>query len=140
MPKCEKSLSGSGAGGRGRCFTTAKKAIYILLCLELIFKSKAGCMRWFWINKALRVVPGLSFWQGFLAKLISLIVSLKVHILVTATWLLYIGKISDTVWSTVIVSIALGRIVVQSVVAKTLKKPPLASTGQTPPKDDIIVD
>lgn len=52
-----------------------------------------------------------------LIKIISILVSLKVWLLALATWLLLKGKISDDVWRDVLIGIALGRIVVQSILA-----------------------
>lgn len=53
-------------------------------------------------------------------KLLDETVSVKVHILVGASVLLWCGKISDTVWSTVVVSIGLGRVLIESIVASKI--------------------
>lgn len=77
-------------------------------------------MSWLWnkikslFSKFLRLfelIPTIVFWQNYIKKLLSFTVSLKIYMLSITTYLLLIGKISDTVWSTVFLGIALGRIV-----------------------------
>lgn len=68
---------------------------------------------WLWKRfvDLLSLWPNLQFWRNYIKKLISFTVSLKIYMLSITTYLLLIGKISDTVWSTVFLGIALGRIV-----------------------------
>lgn len=71
-----------------------------------------------WINRIKRILPCEEFWIRFIKKFLGFFVSLKIYILVTATILLLEGFIQATHWVTVITSIALGRVLVQSVLAK----------------------
>jgi hypothetical protein len=50
-------------------------------------------------------------------KLLEEAISVKVHILATATVLLCYHLISDTVWSTVVCAIGLGRVLIETIVA-----------------------
>lgn len=59
----------------------------------------------------LSVMPKGVFWKRYFKKLISYTISMKVHILALTTYLLLIDKIGPTVWSTVFLGVALGRIV-----------------------------
>lgn len=77
-------------------------------------------MSWLWnkikciflkIFNLLDLIPNIVFWQNYIKKLLSFTISLKIYMLSITTYLLLINKISDTVWSTVFLGIALGRVV-----------------------------
>jgi hypothetical protein len=53
-----------------------------------------------------------------LEKLAETLLSVKVYILIAATFLLIYGKIGETVWSTVICTIGLGRVVLEALKGK----------------------
>jgi hypothetical protein len=53
--------------------------------------------------------------QRLMDKLVSLFVSFKVHLCALATVLLFLGKINEQTWSTVVLGIALGRVMIQGV-------------------------
>lgn len=72
-------------------------------------------------------MPNKKFWRSLLEKALSFLVSLKIYILGLATYLLWIGKIDASTWSTVIIAVALGRVVVQGVIAASTKQPPKAA-------------
>lgn len=62
-----------------------------------------------------KYMPCDDFWRNYIKKAFSFSVSFKVHIVIIATFLLLFNKISDTVWSSTIVAIALGRVVIEGI-------------------------
>jgi hypothetical protein len=65
-------------------------------------------------------------------KLLEELLSVKIHIVALATILLVYGKIEGSTWSSVVVSIALGRVLIESIVAHHSLK---ASNEPTKPEN-----
>lgn len=51
------------------------------------------------------------------SKLLELAGSFKTWVIALSSWLLWHGKISDSVWSTVVIAIALGRTAMEGIAA-----------------------
>lgn len=70
-----------------------------------------------YIKHLFSVLPTIGFWRRYVQKLLSFTISLKIYMLVTTTYLLLIDKINGSVWSTVFLGIALGRVVEKKIVS-----------------------
>lgn len=64
-----------------------------------------------------RVWPGYVFWANFLEKLFSFAVSFKVWVVALASVFRVLNYINGETWATAVVSITLGRVIVQGVTA-----------------------
>lgn len=73
---------------------------------------------------ACSIFPGKSFWSNFAEKFFSFFVSFKVYVVVLASFFRAYNLIGGETWATVVVSITLGRVVVQGVVAAKKAKEP----------------
>lgn len=69
------------------------------------------------INIFLQLIPPITFWRRYIQKLLAFTISLKIYMLFTTTYLLLIEKISDSVWSTVFLGIALGRVIEKKIIS-----------------------
>lgn len=80
------------------------------------------------------ILPPKAFWRAALQKLISLMISLKVWILATATALLAVGLIGEMSWVTIFTSIAVARVGIQAITTYKGEAKPLSHT----PDDNVI--
>ena len=62
--------------------------------------------------------PNADFWANFISKMFSFLVSFKAYLIALTTVLLFMEKLDGGTWATVIVSLGLGRVVIQSIEAK----------------------
>lgn len=70
------------------------------------------------------VFPKYDFWSNFVQKFLSFLVSFKVYVVVLASFFRAYNLIDGGTWATTIVSITLGRVVVQGVLASKKMKDP----------------
>lgn len=66
-------------------------------------------------SKLKQIIPPLGFFRAWIMKVFSLLISIKVHILTVTTGFFIFDMISQSTWSHVIISIALGNVVISVV-------------------------
>ena len=64
-----------------------------------------------------KIFPCEDFWKNFLKKFFSFFVSFKFYVVSVSTILLLEGFLSSKEWATTVVSITLGRVVIETVSA-----------------------
>lgn len=69
-------------------------------------------------------------WRLAAEKLLETVVSVKVWLMVTATFLLLYGKIGETSWVTIITTIGLGRVVLEAIVTRGRQKNACKGTSE----------
>lgn len=70
--------------------------------------------------------------KKILSKLLEEALSVKIHILVLVTYLLWRGKIDPSTYGTIVISIALGRVLVDSIVANRTAGKPINGPEENP--------